>query len=62
MSQTINIKVSWFEALLTVASTGLKVLHGLTERVALPIMTPATVNTCCVVISVYGRWTLTAVA
>lgn len=50
------------EELLTVASTGLKVLHGLTERVALPVQTPAVVNARRVVISVYRRWTLTAVS
>lgn len=50
------------ELLFTVAGTGLKVLHGLTERVALPVETPAIINTCCVVIGVFRRWTLTAVA
>lgn len=44
----------------TVASTGLKVLVGFTERVALPVETPAVVNTRCVVISIDRRRTLTA--
>lgn len=50
------------EKLLTVTSTRLKVLHGLTERVALPVQTPAVVNTRHVVSSVFRRWTLAAVS
>lgn len=48
--------------LFTIAGTGLQVLLGFAERVALPIETPAVIYTCCVVSSIYGRWTLTAVA
>lgn len=50
------------EVLFTVAGTGLQVLLGFAERVALPIVTPAVIHTRCVVISIYRRWTLTAVA
>lgn len=50
------------EVLFTIAGTGLQVLLGFTERDALPIVTPAVIHTRCVVISVYRRWTLTAVA
>lgn len=46
----------------TVAGTGLKVLHGLTERVALSVVTPAVVNTHHVVHGIFRRWTFTAVA
>lgn len=48
--------------LLTIAGTGLQVLHGLTERVAVPIETPAVVNAHSVVVGVFGRRTVTAVA
>lgn len=50
------------EVLFTIAGTGLQVLLGFAERVALPIVTPAVIYTRCVVSSIYGRWTLTAVA
>lgn len=50
------------EVLFTIAGTGLQVLLGFAERVALPIVTPAVIYTCCVVTSIFGRWTLTAVA
>lgn len=48
--------------LFTVTGTGLKILHGFAERVAISIETPAAVNAHSVVLSVFRRWTPTAVA
>lgn len=49
------------EVHVTVAGAGLQVLHGLTERVALSVVTAAVVDTNRVVGGVFGGWTLTAV-